>query len=170
MAERKIRVLLAKLGLDSHTVGVTVIAQSLRDAGMEVIYTGLRQTPDMVVQAALQEDVDVIGISSLSGAQMQHIPKVLDKLREAGVNEGLQLGGILMTMFDQRTNLGHQVVGEVRNHFDELVFRTTIPRSIRLSEAPSFGQSIFEYDPGSSGAHAYLFFAEELIKRFELAL
>lgn len=96
MGERKIRVLLAKLGLDSHTVGVTVIAQSLRDAGMEVIYTGLRQTPDMVVQAAIQEDVDVIGISSLSGAQMQHIPKVLDRLREAGVDDKLVVvGGVI---------------------------------------------------------------------------
>ena len=96
MAERKIRVLLAKLGLDSHTVGVTVIAQALRDAGMEVIYTGLRQTPDMVVQAAIQEDVDVVGISSLSGAQMQHIPKVLDKLREEQVEDKLVVvGGVI---------------------------------------------------------------------------
>lgn len=96
MAERTIRVLLAKLGLDSHTVGVTVIAQSLRDAGMEVIYTGLRQTPDMVVQAAIQEDVDVIGISSLSGAHMQHITKVMEKLREAGVDDKLVVvGGVI---------------------------------------------------------------------------
>ena len=96
MAERKIRVLLAKLGLDSHTVGVTVIAQALRDAGMEVIYTGLRQTTDMVVQAAIQEDVDVVGISSLSGAQMQHIPKVLDKLREEQVEDKLVVvGGVI---------------------------------------------------------------------------
>ena len=96
MADRKIRVLLAKLGLDSHTVGVTVIAQALRDAGMEVIYTGLRQTPDMVVQAAIQEDVDVIGISSLSGAQMQHIPKVLERLREEDVDDKLVVvGGVI---------------------------------------------------------------------------
>jgi methylmalonyl-CoA mutase C-terminal domain/subunit len=96
MAERKIRVLLAKLGLDSHTVGVTVIAQALRDAGMEVIYTGLRQTPDMVVQAAIQEDVDVVGISSLSGAQMQHIPKVLEKLREEQIEDKLVVvGGVI---------------------------------------------------------------------------
>ena len=96
MSQRKIRVLLAKLGLDSHTVGVTVIAQSLRDAGMEVIYTGLRQTPDMVVQAAIQEDVDVIGISSLSGAQMQHIPKVLEKLREEEIDDKLVVvGGVI---------------------------------------------------------------------------
>jgi chromosome partitioning protein len=96
------------------------------------------------------------------------ILKVVEKLRDAGVNEGLELGGILMTMFDQRTNLGHQVVGEVRNHFDDLVFRNMIPRSIRLSEAPSFGQSIFEYDPNSNGAHAYRYFAEEVIVRFKL--
>lgn len=96
MAERKIRVLLAKLGLDAHTVGVTIIAQSLRDAGMEVIYTGLRQTPEMVVQAAIQEDVDVIGISSLSGAQMQHIPKVLNRLREEEVTDKLVVvGGVI---------------------------------------------------------------------------
>jgi len=96
------------------------------------------------------------------------ILKVVDKLRDAGVNDGLELGGILMTMFDQRTNLGHQVVGEVRNHFDDLVFRSMIPRSIRLSEAPSFGQSIFEYDPNSNGAHAYRYFAEEVRERFNL--
>ena len=96
------------------------------------------------------------------------ILRVLEKLKEAGINKELKLGGILMTMFDQRTNLSHQVVGEVRNHFDELVFRTNIPRSIRLSEAPSFGQSIFEYDPGSSGANAYRYFAEEVIERFGL--
>jgi chromosome partitioning protein len=96
------------------------------------------------------------------------ILKVMDKLRDAGVNEGLELGGILMTMFDQRTNLGQQVVGEVRNHFDEMVFRSMIPRSVRLSEAPSFGQSIFEYEPNSNGAHAYRYFAEEVIERFKL--
>ncbi len=96
------------------------------------------------------------------------ILKVVDKLREAGVNDDLALGGILMTMFDQRTNLSHQVVGEVRNHFDEKVFRSMIPRSIRLSEAPSFGQSIFEYDPNSNGANAYRYLAEEVIERFNL--
>jgi len=73
-----------------------------------------------------------------------------------------------MTMFDQRTNLGQQVVGEVRNHFGDLVFRTMIPRSVRLSEAPSFGQSIFEYDATSRGAHAYRYFADEVIERFDL--
>ena len=96
------------------------------------------------------------------------ILKVVDKLRDAGVNDQLTLGGILMTMFDQRTNLAHQVVAEVRSHFDDAVFRTMIPRSIRLSEAPSFGQSIFEYDPDSNGAGAYRYFAKEVIERFKL--
>ena len=96
------------------------------------------------------------------------ILKVLEKLRSAGVNGKLQLGGILMTMFDPRNNLSHQVVGEVRNHFDDMVFRSMIPRSIRLSEAPSFGQSIFEYDSTSKGANAYRYLAEELIERFSL--
>lgn len=96
------------------------------------------------------------------------ILRVVDQLREAGVNDHLALGGIIMTMFDVRTNLTHQVVGEVRNHFEEQVFRTAIPRSIRLSESPSFGQSIFEYEPESSGAHAYRYLAEEIIERFKL--
>lgn len=96
------------------------------------------------------------------------ILKVVDKLRDAGVNDHLALGGILMTMFDQRTNLAHQVVQEVREHFKDEVFRTVIPRSVRMSEAPSFGQSIFEYDQNSSGAYAYRQFATEVIKRFNL--
>lgn len=96
------------------------------------------------------------------------ILKVVDKLRDAGVNDHLALGGILMTMFDQRTNLAHQVVQEVREHFKDEVFRTVIPRSVRMSEAPSFGQSIFQYDPNSSGAYAYQQFAAEVIKRFQL--
>ena len=96
------------------------------------------------------------------------ILKVVDKLREAGADHKIELGGILMTMFDKRTNLCQQVVEEVRNHFDQLVFASMIPRSVRLSEAPSFGQSIFEYAPDSSGADAYRCFAKEVIERFNL--
>ena len=96
------------------------------------------------------------------------ILKVVDQLRDADVNPDIALGGILMTMFDVRTNLSHQVVAEVRNHFEEQVFRTLIPRSIRLSEAPSFGQTIFEYDPTSTGANAYRFLGKEFIERFQL--
>ena len=80
MSERKIRVLVAKPGLDGHDRGAKVVARALRDAGMEVIYTGLRQTPEMVVEAALQEDVDVIGLSILSGAHMALVPRVLELL------------------------------------------------------------------------------------------
>ena len=90
---RPIRVLLAKLGLDSHTIGITVIAKALRDAGMEVIYTGLKQTPEMVVNAAIQEDADVVGISSLSAAHMQHLPRVARLLREQGAGEKLVIAG-----------------------------------------------------------------------------
>ncbi len=85
--------LLAKLGLDAHTIGITIIAKALRDAGMEVIYSGLKQTPEMVVQTAIQEDVDVVGMSSLSAAHMHHLPKVIEILRERGVDDKLIVAG-----------------------------------------------------------------------------
>ena len=81
MSERKIRVLVAKPGLDGHDRGAKVVARALRDAGMEVIYTGLRQTPEMIAEAALQEDVDVVGLSILSGAHMALVPRVLELLQ-----------------------------------------------------------------------------------------
>ena len=89
---RPIRVLLAKLGLDAHTIGINVIAQAMRDAGMEVIYSGLRQTPEMVVNAAIQEGVDVVGMSSLSAAHMRHFPEVVRQLREKGADDILVIG------------------------------------------------------------------------------
>lgn len=91
--ENKIRVLVAKAGLDGHDRGAKVIAAALRDAGMEVIYTGLRQTPEMIVEAALQEDVDVIGISILSGAHMTIFPKIFNLMKENGLNDVLLTGG-----------------------------------------------------------------------------
>lgn len=84
MGERKIRVLIAKPGLDGHDRGAKVVARALRDAGMEVIYTGLRQTPEMIAEAALQEDVDAVGLSILSGAHAVLAPKVIDLLRAQG--------------------------------------------------------------------------------------
>jgi methylmalonyl-CoA mutase, C-terminal domain len=93
MAERPIRVLVAKVGLDGHDRGAKVIATALRDAGMEVIYTGLRQTPEMVVSAALQEDVDAIGISILSGAHNTVFPKVLRLMQEKNMKDVLLTGG-----------------------------------------------------------------------------
>src|SRR5450759_5140441 len=96
MPERKIRVLIAKPGLDGHDRGAKVIARALRDAGMEVIYTGLRQTPEMIAEAALQEDVDVVGLSILSGAHMVLVPRILELLRANGQeNVKLLLGGII---------------------------------------------------------------------------
>jgi len=96
MEERKIRVLVAKPGLDGHDRGAKVVARALRDAGMEVIYTGLRQTPEMIAESALQEDVDGIGLSVLSGAHMALVPRVLELLRLNG-QEGVKvfLGGII---------------------------------------------------------------------------
>jgi methylmalonyl-CoA mutase C-terminal domain/subunit len=94
--ERKIRVLVAKPGLDGHDRGAKVIARALRDAGMEVIYTGIRQTPQMIVEAAIQEDVDAILMSILSGAHMAIFPKVMEQLRANGVDDVLVMaGGIL---------------------------------------------------------------------------
>lgn len=90
---RPLRVLVAKVGLDGHDRGARVIATALRDAGMEVIYTGLRQTPEMVVNAALQEDVDAIGVSILSGAHMTVFPRIIALMKEKGLNDVLLTGG-----------------------------------------------------------------------------
>ena len=96
MAEKKIRVLIAKPGLDGHDRGAKIIARALRDAGMEVIYTGLRQTPEMIASAAAQEDVDVIGLSILSGAHNTLGPRLMELLHEKGMNDVLVLiGGII---------------------------------------------------------------------------
>lgn len=96
MAEKRIRVLIAKPGLDGHDRGAKIIARALRDAGMEVIYTGLRQTPEMIASAAAQEDVDVIGLSILSGAHNTIGPRLMDLLREKGMGDAtVVIGGII---------------------------------------------------------------------------
>ena len=92
-AEQKIRVLVAKPGLDGHDRGAKVLALALRDAGMEVIYTGLRQTPEQIAAAAVQEDVDVVGLSCLSGAHLYLFPRVVELLREQGADDIMVLGG-----------------------------------------------------------------------------
>jgi len=108
--KRPIRVLVAKVGLDGHDRGARVIATALRDAGMEVIYTGLRQTPEMVVNAALQEDVDAIGISILSGAHMTVFPKIIRLMQTKGMNDVLLTGGGIIPEEDrqqlQQTGVG----------------------------------------------------------------
>ena len=96
--ERKIRVLIAKPGLDGHDRGAKVVARALRDAGMEVIYTGIRQTPQMIAEAALQEDVDVVGLSILSGAHLELFPRVVEELKKRGITPDdvlLFAGGII---------------------------------------------------------------------------
>lgn len=98
--ERKIRVLVAKPGLDGHDRGAKVIARALRDAGMEVIYTGLQQTPQMIVEAALQEDVDVIGLSILSGAHMTLLPRIMQLLREQDMSDVLVVAGGIISDAD----------------------------------------------------------------------
>ena len=96
MAQRPIRVLIAKPGLDGHDRGAKVVARALRDAGMEVIYTGIRQTPEMIAEAALQEDVDVVGLSILSGAHMDLFPRIVDLLKQKGLPDVLLVcGGII---------------------------------------------------------------------------
>src|SRR5213595_3681921 len=97
---RPIRVLVAKPGLDGHDRGAKVVAASLRDAGMEVIYTGLHQTPEMIATAAVQEDVDVVGLSILSGAHMTLFPRVLDLLKEQGREDILITGGVIIPKGD----------------------------------------------------------------------
>lgn len=110
--DKKIRVVVAKSGLDGHDRGAKVIAAALRDAGMEVIYTGLRQTPEMIVEAALQEDADVIGISVLSGAHMTIFPKIKNLLIEKGMDDVLLTGGGIIPEEDiiKLKNIG---VGEI---------------------------------------------------------
>jgi methylmalonyl-CoA mutase, C-terminal domain len=100
--KRPVRVLVAKVGLDGHDRGAKVIATALRDAGMEVIFTGLRQTPDMVVNAALQEDVDAIGISILSGAHMTVFPKIIQLMKEKEMNDVLLTGGGIIPEEDMK--------------------------------------------------------------------
>src|SRR5665648_504996 len=96
MEGKKIRVLIAKPGLDGHDRGAKVVARALRDAGMEVIYTGLRQTPEMIAESTLQEDVDIVGLSILSGAHMALVPKIVELIRGQGQKDvGIVLGGII---------------------------------------------------------------------------
>lgn len=112
MPDRKIRVLVAKPGLDGHDRGAKVIAAALRDAGMEVIYTGLHQTPEKIAATALQEDVDVVALSVLSGAHMTLFPRVLDLMRENGMDDVLLTGGGIIPVEDMEA-LRARGVGEL---------------------------------------------------------
>jgi len=134
-AEKKIRVLVAKPGLDGHDRGAKVIARALRDAGMEVIYTGLRQTPEMVVQAALQEDVDVIGLSILSGAHNAIMPRVLELLRQNKMEDVLVIiGGIIPDQdipgLKQAGVAGIFLPGTPMNEIVEFIRKNVKPRGV----------------------------------------
>lgn len=111
--ERKIRVLVAKPGLDGHDRGAKIIARALRDAGMEVIYTGIKQTPQQIVEAALQEDVDVIGLSILSGAHMTLLPRVTALLRQEGMDDVLVVAGGIIAADDARQLKEQHGVAEI---------------------------------------------------------
>ena len=134
-AERKIRVLVAKPGLDGHDRGAKVIARALRDAGMEVIYTGLRQTPEMVVSAALQEDVDVIGLSILSGAHNAILPRVMELLRQNKMDDVLLvIGGIIPDQdipgLKQAGVAGIFLPGTPMNEIVEFIRKNVKPRGV----------------------------------------
>ncbi len=111
--DRPIRVLIAKPGLDGHDRGAKVIARALRDAGMEVIYTGIQQTPQMIVEAALQEDVDVIGLSILSGAHMTLLPRVMELLRDHDMHDMLVVAGGIISDDDARILKEQHGIAEV---------------------------------------------------------
>ena len=117
-----IRVLLAKVGLDGHDRGVRVVARALRDAGMDVIYTGLHRTPDEVVTAAIQEDVDILGVSLLSGVQMAVFPKIFDKLRAEGADDIIVVAGGVMPDED--------VVALKKMGVKEVMLQDTPPQAI----------------------------------------
>ena len=134
-AEKKIRVLVAKPGLDGHDRGAKVIARALRDAGMEVIYTGLRQTPEMVVSAALQEDVDVIGLSILSGAHNAILPRVMELLRQNKMDDVLVvIGGIIPDQdipgLKQAGVAGIFLPGTPMNEIVEFIRKNVKPRGV----------------------------------------
>src|SRR4051795_2547117 len=132
-----IRVLVAKPGLDGHDRGVKVIARALRDAGMEVIYTGLRQTPEMIVNAAIQEDVQVIGLSILSGAHNAIVPRVMDLLRERDINDVLVVVGGIIPDEDaaQLRELGVAAVFQPGASLDAIV--SFIQQNVRPEEVPT---------------------------------
>jgi len=134
-AEKKIRVLVAKPGLDGHDRGAKVIARALRDAGMEVIYTGLRQTPEMVVHAALQEDVNVIGLSILSGAHNAIVPRVMELLRQNKMDDVLVIiGGIIPDQdipgLKQAGVAGIFMPGTPMNEIVEFIRKNVKPRGV----------------------------------------
>ena len=139
MSEEKIRVLVAKPGLDGHDRGAKVIARALRDAGMEVIYTGLRQTPEMIVNAALQEDVNVIGLSILSGAHNAIVPRVMDLLKQNKMDDVVVIVGGIIPDQDVANlkNIGVAAIFQPGTAMDEIVH--FIRGSVKPRSVPTAG-------------------------------
>lgn len=157
-------------GQDSYLIKLRASLKSLRDHyGLQVILIDCPPTLGLLSMNSLcAADYLVVTLQSeyLAMEGLGQITSVVQKLKEAGVNQELELGGIVMTMYDSRTRLSYEVWQEVNKYYSGKVFRTAIPRNARLSEAPSFGQTVFEYAPDSSGSLAYRAFAKEFAERF----
>ncbi len=157
---------------DNYLNKLRTVLQPLKDAGKHrVIIIDCPPSMGMLSMNSLAAaDFLLIALQCeyLALEGLGQIMRNVERIREAGVNRSLELGGVVMTMFDIRTNLARQVVEEVRKHLPEKPFDTVIPRTVRLSEAPSFGKTIFAYDPLSPGATAYRNLAKEVIARFKL--
>ena len=183
---------LAQVVMVTHRMGLDLApaASALAGAEVELVPLARREHRLAVALATLQDRYDyvlidcppslgLLTVNALAAAQgvlvpiqceylaLEGLSRLVDSIRlvREGVNPGLRLAGIVMTMYDSRTNLSAQVVQEVASHFPREIFRTIVPRSIRLSEAPSYGKTILEYDPASRGASAYRALAEELLAR-----
>ncbi len=157
---------------DNHLQRLRLCLQPIRDSGRyDVILIDCPPSLGILtLNSFTASDWMVVPLQceyyALEGISM--ITRILNQLRDSGVNPNLQLLGVVMTMFDTRTNLSHQVVGEVRQHFQDQVFETVIPRTTKLAEAPSFGKPIIHYDKYSTGAAAYELLTQELIERLKL--
>jgi methylmalonyl-CoA mutase cobalamin-binding domain/chain len=139
VAENPIRVLVAKVGLDGHDRGVKVVARALRDAGMEVIYTGLHRTPEQVIASAVQEDVDAIGVSLLSGAHMTLLPRLLELMRQRGIDDKVLIAGGVMPDEDVATLKGMGVAEILGQDTPPATIVATVERLVRERQATQIG-------------------------------
>ena len=139
VAENPIRVLVAKVGLDGHDRGVKVVARALRDAGMEVIYTGLHRTPEQVIASAVQEDVDAIGVSLLSGAHMTLLPRLLDLMRQRGLDDKVLIAGGVMPDEDVVALKGMGVADILGQDTPPATIVATVERLVRERQATQIG-------------------------------
>ena len=139
VAENPIRVLVAKVGLDGHDRGVKVVARALRDAGMEVIYTGLHRTPEQVIASAVQEDVDAIGVSLLSGAHMTLLPRLLELMRQRGLDDKVLIAGGVMPDEDVVALKGMGVADILGQDTPPATIVETVERLVRERQATQIG-------------------------------